>query len=597
MTTDFCLVLILHNNANSVEKCLASAVNLFDEYIFCDNGSTDNTVEVVDNFMKKNNKNGKILKIPKGNDTDVKNYVFKEVHESSKAKYILSLEPNEVIIGPQNNQLTTQDKDVLIDLLGKTAKADCFRISAVDEEKNLITGNIVSPTVSIIKNDKLYYWKYPVNPRIRIGNDDIPGQVFINGIKILRISDDESDESDDTFDDYIYLLEKYIKKFDKDQHCLFYLGYYYEKKDPNKAVKYYDRCAKEELKTELTYLSYLRSGRLYRYKLKDYTKAKSKFMLACSMIPDRLEPFYEILFMLEITKEYEVGKNFISVERGEIKPNLNYMYIETGIYSWAYLMEASFIAHKIGNNELAIQLGTKLLDLNNYPEVKRKPIQENIYWYKKALDAEKNPPPKPVKKTVIIDPSKCQDFGQFKVAPFRPQSITIDNFFADPDAVREFALKQEYSVKGNYPGARTKSFATDSQKALFEKILGKKINYWPDGFNGSFQYTTGDQKSWIHRDMTDYSAIVYLTPNAPLNGGTRIYRHKESGLTYGTGEDNVLLNKSSGNEDDWDVIEEVFNIYNRCIIFDGRRSHKSAEYFGKDINDCRLFMIFFFNTE
>jgi len=292
-----------------------------------------------------------------------------------------------------------------------------------------------------------------------------------------------------------------------------------------------------------------------------------------------------------------VGKNLISVEKGEITPNFNYMYIETGVYSWAYLMEASFISHKMGNNELAIELSTKLLDLDNYPEVKLKPIQENIFWYKKAIEDKKNPPKPKITKKTIIDTSKCQDFGQFKVAPFRQQSVVVDNFFADPDAVREFALNQEYTVKGNYPGARTESFATDSQKALFEKILGKKINYWPNGFNGSFQYTTGDQKSWIHRDMTDYSAIIYLTPDAPLNGGTRVYRHKESGLTYGTGEDNVLLNKSSGNEDDWDIIEEVFNIYNRCIIFDGRRSHKSAEYFGKDINDGRLFMIFFFNTE
>ena len=36
--------------------------------------------------------------------------------------------------------------------------------------------------------------------------------------------------------------------------------------------------------------------------------------------------------------------------------------------------------------------------------------------------------------------------------------IIIDNFYSNADAVREFALKQDFNVKGNYPGARTKSF-------------------------------------------------------------------------------------------------------------------------------------------
>ena len=40
----------------------------------------------------------------------------------------------------------------------------------------------------------------------------------------------------------------------------------------------------------------------------------------------------------------------------------------------------------------------------------------------------------------------------------RVNSFTIDNFYANPKEVREFALKQEFKVRGNYPGQRTISF-------------------------------------------------------------------------------------------------------------------------------------------
>ena len=38
--------------------------------------------------------------------------------------------------------------------------------------------------------------------------------------------------------------------------------------------------------------------------------------------------------------------------------------------------------------------------------------------------------------------------------------IVIDNFYKNPEKVREFALNEEYSISGNYPGIRTKSFAS-----------------------------------------------------------------------------------------------------------------------------------------
>ena len=39
--------------------------------------------------------------------------------------------------------------------------------------------------------------------------------------------------------------------------------------------------------------------------------------------------------------------------------------------------------------------------------------------------------------------------------------IVIDNFYNNPLETRNYILKQEFSVKGNFPGQRTISYATE----------------------------------------------------------------------------------------------------------------------------------------
>ena len=53
----------------------------------------------------------------------------------------------------------------------------------------------------------------------------------------------------------------------------------------------------------------------------------------------------------------------------------------------------------------------------------------------------------------------------------RFNSLTIDDFYSNPMEVREFALKQEFKVRGNYPGLRTESFLNDSIRQKLRDIL------------------------------------------------------------------------------------------------------------------------------
>lgn len=192
----------------------------------------------------------------------------------------------------------------------------------------------------------------------------------------------------------------------------------------------------------------------------------------------------------------------------------------------------------------------------------------------------------------------------------RVNTLIIDDFYRNPDDVRQFALAQEYDVSGNYPGIRTKSFATDHIKDYINNLIrpfAGEITYWPTNtYNGSYQYTTQRDRSWIHSDTgTMWAGVAYLTPNAPLSGGTGLFTHKKTGISKApllpNGEvDTPLLDEIYKDAQDltkWDRADVLANKYNRLVLYRGDLFHMSLDYFGTDINDGRLFQTFFFDTE
>lgn len=192
--------------------------------------------------------------------------------------------------------------------------------------------------------------------------------------------------------------------------------------------------------------------------------------------------------------------------------------------------------------------------------------------------------------------------------------IVIDNFYNNPYETREYILTQDFAVRGNYPGQRTISFANAQLKEIIQKYIepfGGKITQFPipkdDGsdaagiYNGSFQFTTSRDRSWIHIDgYNNWAGVLYLTPDAPLSSGTSFYRFCHGEMCARDIE--LLGNKEetdkwSQDMTKWEKVDQVGNVFNRLILFNSNRFHMSMDYFGLTKEDGRLFQVFFFSSE
>jgi hypothetical protein len=188
-----------------------------------------------------------------------------------------------------------------------------------------------------------------------------------------------------------------------------------------------------------------------------------------------------------------------------------------------------------------------------------------------------------------------------KLANEKPGIVVVDNFLSNPEQHREHALSLEYEKKGSY-GVRSKvPNPSIVYKSAFERILQRRIVNWDSAVNGCYQWCNREQDIVYHIDAQTYAAVLYLTPGAALNSGTSFWKSKHSGLSE-IGREPVASTFGPAGEylkdpDQWDLVDQVANVYNRLVIWYAKKIHSATSYFGSDIHDSRLFQIFFFDCE
>lgn len=171
------------------------------------------------------------------------------------------------------------------------------------------------------------------------------------------------------------------------------------------------------------------------------------------------------------------------------------------------------------------------------------------------------------------------------------QLIIRDDFYSDPDLIRQRALNKQYHAPPGNTKRLAKTAACTDQEAreLFELVRP----FVPEGdvvsFRVLFRYTLAGtiKKTFCHVDGTSYAGIVYFTLPEHCAGGTSIYRHKATGDIIFNPEHRELYNIQD--ESQWEIAEEVEMAHNRLVMYPGQMFHAlTPVFFGDDITNGRL---------
>lgn len=174
------------------------------------------------------------------------------------------------------------------------------------------------------------------------------------------------------------------------------------------------------------------------------------------------------------------------------------------------------------------------------------------------------------------------------------QIVVVDDFFDNPDQIRELAFTKAYSVPpvGTPRLARTARCTVAEAKSVVTRII-PRVPYISDeedyAFNVLYRYTLADaeKKTFCHVDKSTYAGIVYLSKPEHCVGGTSIFRHKPTG-----DEIYKISNAHLYNYNDpchWELIQEIEMVYNRLVVYPGKFFHSiTPVFFGDNIKNARL---------
>ena len=220
--------------------------------------------------------------------------------------------------------------------------------------------------------------------------------------------------------------------------------------------------------------------------------------------------------------------------------------------------------------------------------------------------------------------------------------VTLDNFFENPDEIRELGLRMIESdktkdVDGQWPGYRSEElWKTDEglTQRITEKILSCYFNldfeqvFWNYCTMQFHLISSVDKdknntknKGWIHRDGKDprwiprmsdnvkhleLTGLIYLTPDIERDTGTSLFvAKKDKTLEDWNKTTDITKKVHLGKQDSEEEIKEKWekhrscfiekvrfeNIYNRLIMYDSREWHAANSYYTS--KDNRLTLTFF----
>jgi len=188
----------------------------------------------------------------------------------------------------------------------------------------------------------------------------------------------------------------------------------------------------------------------------------------------------------------------------------------------------------------------------------------------------------------------------------------IDNFFDNPYEVRQIALNflaEDHSciindLGENYPGIRCR--VPDSIRVF----IIEKLNFNIKTFSCAFHLTSNIHRlGLIHHDSEQYAGLIYLNENPPENSGTilcnpivdeNILKQRNNFNLASTTHDIKIISEFADYKEqfnkNFEIEAELANKFNRFVLYKGTRYHAPHYYFGNNLFNSRLVLVFWFSV-
>lgn len=177
----------------------------------------------------------------------------------------------------------------------------------------------------------------------------------------------------------------------------------------------------------------------------------------------------------------------------------------------------------------------------------------------------------------------------------------VDDFLADPQAVRQAGLEADYVDWPGHDGQVYKRICITDVPGVregIERLFGPVEML---GMAYRLNYNQELPNAAIHSDLGwgTHALVLYLSEG---EGGTAFWRHKATGAHRIDPGDHALLAQVEGDWDDADRWDQTFLCpiqFNRAVVYESALFHSRYPFaaFGTSPRDGRLVVVAFFTPE
>lgn len=363
-----CLNMIVKNKAHIIERCLNSVKDIIDCISICDTGSNDNTVEIIEQFMKKYHIPGKVHR-----HTWV-NFGYNRTLSFHSAQEIL----HELQISLSDAYLLLMDADMILEIDSSFIKESLTADSYYVRQKNQF---------ETYQNIRLIRASLPWKCVGMTHEHWVCKKSKINTyLQTLQINDCEDGGCKaDKYERDINLLKEEIKKEPNNSRCMFYLAQTYRALGNIKeAVRWYEaRIAVDTGKMEVWY-SKLAIGKIYE-ELGLWTQALRYYLDAYACYPHQAEPLYRIALHYRCNEQYHLAYLFAKQGLQIPRPQDQFLYICHPVYDYQLDEEMSIVAYYTPFREDGFAAANRLVLKKDIPLQTKNLAFYNLLFYVQPL--------------------------------------------------------------------------------------------------------------------------------------------------------------------------------------------------------------------
>jgi glycosyltransferase involved in cell wall biosynthesis len=356
--------MIVKNESHIIERCLNSVKPLIDFVLIQDTGSSDDTINTINNWLTKNNIDGVVFSEEWKNFAHNRSLSLEKLRNFENIDYALMVDADEVLQYDDSFDIIDFKNNMDVDLYDITTKM----------------GGISYVRPQLSSNKKNFRYEGVIHEFL---TGDVETRKTVNGFHNLPIQDSNRNQSGNKFEGDVIVLRKALEDTEdpwfKSRYTFYLAQTLRDLQHREESLKYYLQRSEMGFWNEEVYISYLNAASLMKELNYSDSEIIFTYMKGHESCPHRGECIHGAIHYCRIHGLYQLGyilgKQALTITKPDVA-----LFSEDWVYDYGILDEFSIVSFYSSYFQESKQTCERLLTENKIPHHYYERVKGNLQF-------------------------------------------------------------------------------------------------------------------------------------------------------------------------------------------------------------------------